>query len=121
MPQTTRWFTTALLTTGCASPGPVLPADYGTEWQPFRWVDAQIGAQPVPRAAIIVEPTDPALRSNSNIPVHLQLDFGFSSTGSFGLPLRLLDTTGTTPAASTLILAGRIPRLANRDDSTGTA
>ncbi len=121
MTRSTRWLAIALLAVGCAKPGSVLPADFGTDWQPFRWVDAQVGAQPVPRAAIIVEPTDPALRSNSNIPVHLQLDFGFSSTGAFGLPLRLLDTTGATPAAPDRILAGRIPRLANRDDSTGNA
>ena len=105
----------------CARPGSVLPADFGTEWQPFRWVDARIGTESVPRAAIIVEPTDPALRVNANTPVHLQLDFGFSSTGAFGIPLRLLDTTGTPLATRDRVLAGRIPRLANRDDSTGTA
>ena len=119
--ESPAWLAVWLLAVGCARPGPVLPAQFGTDWQPFRWVDAEVGGQAVPRAAIIVEPTDPALRSNSNIPVHLQLDFGFSSTGSFGLPLRLLDTTGATPTTPSRILAGRIPRLANRDDSTGTA
>lgn len=116
-----RWLPTLLALAACARPGSVLPADFGTEWQPFRWVDARIGTESVPRAALIVEPTDPALRINANTPVHLQLDFGFSSTGAFGIPLRLLDTTDAPPATRDRILAGRIPRLANRDDSTGTA
>ncbi len=120
MPHVARCLVIALGAIGCAKPGPVLPADFGREWQPFRWADAIVGTQSISRAAIIVEPTDPTLRGNSSTPVRLQLDFGFSSTGAFGLPLRLLDTTGATTAPTSRILAGRISHLGNRDDSTGT-
>lgn len=115
-----RWIFLVAIGSGCGHHRSVVPVEFGAEWQSFRWVTAIVGGTAIPRAAMVVAPTDPTLAGGRGTgPVTLQLDFGFSSTGAFGLPLRLMDTTG--PAAATPgELAGRIPRLAVRDDSSGT-
>lgn len=118
---------------GCGKrPVSVVPADLPVDWQPFRWVELTIGTVPVSRAAVLVGSTDRALRyesdgaaaagaGGSGAPINqLHLDFGFSATDAFGIPLLTADSLPTDPRTPTLFRA-TVRSLGRRGDTLGVA
>lgn len=119
-------FLAMLLNAGCAKGPAIVPglATLEVDWQPFRWVNATVGAVTVERASILVDATDPAMvigqpKDTGPGAIPMQLDFGFASTGAFGLPLRLLEPIATDSVRARRVLDGTVARLGRREDSVG--
>ncbi len=116
-----RWLFLAAGVWGCGGPpAPVVPASLDVEWQPFRWADLTVGTVVIRRAAILIETADRALIARGDTAVtQFQLDFGFSGTGAFGVPLRALEPAPADSATARTSFRAVVNRLGNRDDSAG--
>lgn len=121
IPGRWRWLGLAVGVWGCGGPpASVVPASLDVEWQPFRWADLTVGGVEVRRAAILIETADRALIARGDTAVtQFQLDFGFSGTGAFGIPLRALEPESTDLTTARTSFRAVVSRLGNRDDSAG--